>query len=195
MLNKTNTQGHMLKCPRLLKGQHTPHHSEHFEQWTSHVNPGSDPPNKITHFKLKKYAKCRRDQDFPWARQHHSHLRHPCLKQQTGVGPSGAKLLLRIKLTLQNKLPVALEAPRDWHLQVIQDAGPLPAHRVLSLSQMTLMTGQFVWRVRGLKSMSGTHFTVKRGHSDSLEMCHVMPKFPSFRCLLILSNKSSLGWE
>lgn len=66
---------------------------------------------------------------FPSTRQHHTHLCHPLLKQQTGVGPFGAKFLLRIKLTHQNKLPVALEALRDWHLQRIQDAGPVPQNQ------------------------------------------------------------------
>lgn len=120
------------------------------------------------------------------------------LKKQIGVGPFGATLLLRIKLTHQNKLPVALEAPRDWHLQRFQDAGPLlpkqgPQFEPEALDDWTCVHGQPVWRLSGREYILGTHFTVKRGESDSQPMCHVIPKFPSFQCSLQCLIKRSLG--
>lgn len=73
-----------------------------------------------------------------------SHLYPPLLGQQTGVGPFGAKFLLRIKLTHQNKLLVALEAPGGWQPSRDQDTKPLPPKQFEAMDGWTRVKGQTV---------------------------------------------------
>lgn len=85
-----------------------------------------------------RFAKCTQNKIFPKAPWHRSHLHPSVLKRQTGVGPFGAKFLLRIKLTHQNKLLVALEAP-----------GGLASPQNLGWRTAPTKTGSSVWGLRG----------------------------------------------
>lgn len=182
----------MLKRLQSCWEANTSHLSDRLQPWTSQVNRGKDPLKKNTHFWLQKYAKWIRDQVYPGAWQHHSHLCHALQKKQTGVRPFGAKLLLRIKLTHQNKLLVAVEAPRDWHLQRLLDAGTLPPRQgpqfeSEALDDWTCVLSQPVWRLSGLKNISHVLISLRK----AVNLTHNKLKFPSFHCSLYCLRKAA----
>lgn len=147
------------------------------------------PSRNIHTFDFK--SMCIRDQVYPGAWQHHSHLCHALQKKQTGVRPFGAKLLLRIKLTHQNKLLVAVEAPRDWHLQRLLDAGTLPPRQgpqfeSEALDDWTCVLSQPVWRLSGLKNISHVLISLRK----AVNLTHNKLKFPSFHCSLYCLRKA-----
>lgn len=118
----------------------------------------------------------------------HSHLCHALQKKQTGVRPFGAKLLLRIKLTHQNKLLVAVEAPRDCGSTQTPGCRNTqgPQFESESLDDWTCVLSQPVWRLSGLKNISHVLISLR----NAVNLTHNKLKFPFFRCSLYCLRKA-----